>query len=541
MTTRDTSFFRLPHERGWDILMLGLLLCVLLVAFLTHNMNFPWGLGTHTRALYVDEGFYSDAAQNLVKLGRWDMLHDSRHWPGSPLTTLFQSIAFTIFGASIEVARMLSAVLSAVGGWALYSIGKSRFHPAVSMLLVFASISTMTYFTVARTAITDPIAMVMFLMAAWVFVRMENRYTAIPLSLVFAFLAFFSKMYFIFAFATVITLWLAELILLARLRAQEVDRRLLSMVGMSLAAIGLAYLSYRIYFNAEISNYLAINVNKKPVLELDLVLRSLKISFQLIPGNTKSMVFLYTLAIGISYTTVLFIFTRFIPLRNRSNSLLASLSKINRAEWAMGVFLVSGLLTVGSLRLLKTHYHFFAIIPIVFLAVAMIYHVFPRKLAALVSVMVLLAHMYIQSPAYREWLSRPEPRLIDTVSRNIAAQLQAEYPKGMIPVIGEFSAQLGLYSKRIISIDAKWVSKAGLCERLNYWKPPYHVNVIWKKSFSRQMIKQIDACPSIQVKTKPVLYPAFSGKKDYIALTRISYGPEVENIAPLVSILLLLQ
>lgn len=471
------------------------------------------------------------------------MLHDSRHWPGSPLTALFQSIAFTIFGASIEVARMLSVVLGALGGWALYSIGKARFHPAVSMLLVFAGVSTMTYFAVARTAVTDPIAMVMFLMATWVFVRMENRYTAIPLSLFFAFLAFFSKMYFIFALATMITLWLAELILLARLRAQKVDRGLLSMVGLSLVAIGLAYLSYRLYFDAEISNYLAINANKKPVLELDRVLRSLKISFQLIPGNTKSMVFLYTLFVGISYITLQFVFTRFVPVRGRSNSLLASLSKINRAEWAMGVFLVSGLLTVGSLKLLKTHYHFFAIIPIVFLAVAMIYHVFPRKLAAVVSITVLLTHMYIQSPAYREWLSRPEPRLIDTVSRNIAARLQAEYPEGLIPVIGEFSAQLGLYSKRVISIDARWVSETALCERLNYWKPPYHVNVIWNRSFSRKMIKRIDTCPSVQIKTKPVLYPAFSGKKDYIALTRILYEPEVENknIAPPLSILLLLQ
>ncbi len=366
----------------------------------------------------------------------------------------------------------------------------------------------------------------MFLMAAWVFVRMENRSKAIPLSLVFAFLAFFSKMYFIFALATIITLWLGELLVLARLYKQEVNRGLLKTMGWSLAGIGLAYLSYRLYFHAEINNYLAINANKKPQLELERVLLSLKISFQLIPQNTKSMVFLYTLFIGFGYTTLHFVFTWFAPVRERSKSLIVSLSRINRAEWAMGLFLVSGLLTVGSLRLLKTHYHFFAIIPIVFLAVAMIYHVLPRKLAIYVSLIALLTHIYLQLPAYREWLSRPEPRLIDTVSRNIAAQLHAEYPDGMIPVIGEFSAQLGLYSKRIISIDAKWVPQSDLCERLNYWKPPYHVNVIWKRSISRKMVNQIDACPSVQIKAKPVLYPSFSGKKDYIALSRVSYEPE---------------
>ncbi len=150
---RNTPFIRPQRERDWDILMLLLLLCLLIAAYLTHSINFPWDLGTYTRALYVDEGFYSDAAQNLVKLGRWDMLHDSRHWPGSPLTAIIQSIAFTLFGASIEVARMLSAMLGAVGGWALYSISKTRFHPAVSMLIVYASVSTMTYFAVARTAL----------------------------------------------------------------------------------------------------------------------------------------------------------------------------------------------------------------------------------------------------------------------------------------------------------------------------------------------------------------------------------------------------
>ncbi len=540
---RDIPFFRPLYERDWNVLMFMVLLGMLIVAYLTHDINFPWDLGTQTRALYVDEGFYSDAAQNLVKIGQWGMLHDSRHWPGSPLTAILQSIAFTIFGASIEVARMLSAVLGAIGAWALYSIAKARFHPGVSILLVISSISTMTFFTIARSAVTDPIAMVMFLIAVWVFTRMEDRFLAIPLSLSFAFLAFFSKMYFIFALATMITLWLGELLLLPRVYDRKINRALLKNLGLSLLAIGLAYLSYRLYFHAEINNYLAINANKKPVLELDQILRSLKIAYLLIPKHTQSPIFLNALYLGMVYTLLHFGVTRYISTGGRASGLLDSLGRISRAEWAMGIFLVSGLLTVGSLKLLKTHYHFFTIIPIAYITVAMIYHLFPKKLAAGLSIVILFAHMNYQLPAYREWLTRPEPRLIDTVSRNIVAQIQAESPEGLIPVIGEFSSQLGLYSERIISIDAKWVPHEVLCERLHYWKPPYHVNIVWNKSFSRKMIKTIDSCPSVQAKSAPVLYPSFSGKKDYIALTPLSYEEEAEEsrTVPLVPILLLLQ
>lgn len=535
---RNLPLIRSKNERDWDILMLLVLICLLIAAYLTHDRNFAYGVGSLTRALYVDEGFYSDAAQNLIKLGQWDMLHDSRHWPGSPMTAILQSIVFSFFGISIEVARMLGAVLVALGAWALYSIARTQFHPGVAVLLVVSSISTMTFFAIARAAVTDPMAMVMFLVGVWAFVRIPNRSLAIPLSLSFAYLAFLSKMYFIFAPATMITLWLGELLLLPRLFDREINRALLKRLVLSIAGIFLVYLSYRIYFNAEISNFLAINANKKPVFELDRILQSMKFSIRFIPRNTQAVVFLDTLFLSVGYLLARYFVVRYASSRGRVSVLLTSLSKISRAEWAMGIFLISGLLTVGSLRLLKTHYHFFSIIPFAFLAIAMVYHVFPRRLAAYLSVAILLAHMVYQLPAYREWWSRPQPRSIDTISRDIAAQLHAEYPTGLIPVVGEFSAQLGLFSERIISIDAKWVSRAQLCARLNYWKPPYHVNVVWNNSSTRKMVEKIATCPSIQVGV-PVYHRSLPLKNDFIALTRLHYEEKPE--LPIAPTLLLLR
>lgn len=519
--------------------MFLILLCLLILAYLTHDMNFAYGTGSWTRALYVDEGFYSDAAQNLIKLGQWNMLHDSRHWPGSPMTAVLQSIAFSLFGASVEVARMLAAVLVALGAWALYSIAKTRFHAGVSVLLVLSSISTMTFFAIARAAVTDPMAMVMFLVGVWAFVRIENRALAIPLSLSFAFLAFFSKMYFIFAPATMISLWLGELLLLPRLFERNIDSALVKRLFLSLLVIAGLYLSYRVYFDSEIRNFLAINSNKSPAFDLDRIIQSMKFSIGFIPRNTQAVVFLYTLSLSIGYVLLRYVVARYASTTAWVPELRNSLSQISRAEWAMGIFLVSGMLTISSLRVIKTHYHFFAIIPFAFLAIAMIYHIFPRKFAAYLSVVILLAHMNYQLPAYREWLSRPQPRSIDAASRNIAAQLHAEYPNGLIAVVGEYSAQLGLFSERIVSIDAKWVSKTELCARLDYWKPPYHINVVWHNSSTRKMIKIIETCPSIRVE-KPVYYRSLPLKNDFIALSRLHYEDEAA-VPPLAPMLLLLH
>jgi len=513
----------LRKERTWNSLMLLALMSLVLLAYITHDINFPFDLGTYTRALYVDEGFYSDAAQNLVKTGAWEMLHDSRHWPGSPLSLVLQSLAFSLFGASVEVARMLSVTLGALGAWALYSIAKVRFSPWISALLVISTISTISYVAVARAAVTDPMAMVMFLLAVWVFVSMENRARAIPLSLIFAFLAFFAKMYFIFALATVITLWLGELIFVPLLNRRKIDSRLLNRVWFSLAGLALFYLAYRFHFQDQISAFLAINANKKPTMELAQVLQMQWLSILLLPRHTKSLFFLYTLGFAGMLASLYILLGWWQSVSGRRVALPRFQASINRAEWAMGLFLVSGMLTVGMLGLIKSHYQFFAIIPIVFLAIAATFHVLPRVLATIASAVVLLVHMYFQLPAYQAWMARPEGRLIDSQSRKIAAIVEQTQAQGLIPVIGEYSAQLGLYSKRITSIDAKWVSQTQLCQRLEHWKPPYHVNVVWNKSSSSAMLESILACPNVSMVDQPVLFTTFSGKKDYIALTRLSY------------------
>ena len=498
-----------------------LLASLLLLAWLGNDINFAWSTGTQSRALYVDEGFYADGAQNLVKTGHWDIELDSRHWPGSPLTLFLQGIVFSLFGASVTVARILSVLIGLLGLWALYSIAKTRFSPAVSALLVLSSIAPLPYITAARSAITDPTAMTMSLLAMWVFCSMQKKHYAIPLSLFFAFLAFFSKMYYLFALASLITVWLGELLVVPRIQGRAIDRRMLGVLILSLGAIALFYLGYRLAFSTEIANYMAINANKKPKLDLLHLANNIRLSFFYLPLNTRTQTFFNVLTIAVSYAIFHFVAMRLL-YKDKAAPLVATLGRIKRADWVMGAFLVSGLVTVGTLELHKAHYHFFAILPFAFVSVGALYQQIPGKWAAYISAAVLIVHFTAQELYYTDWLSREHNTSIAEASADMIKRIYAESPgEELIPVIGEYSAQLGLFGDRIISIDAKWISQEELCERVSYWKPRYHVNVVWPKSGTRKYLKRIVKCPGVKNRKRIKRYHTFL--EDYLILTRINY------------------
>jgi len=189
------------------------------------------------------------------------------------------------------------------------------------------------------------------------------------------------------------------------------------------------------------------------------------------------------------------------------------------------MYLVSGLLLTGVLKLPKAHYQLFVIMPLAFLATSAIYRQFPRKRAAYVACTILLVQLAYQVPLYYEWLGRPKNTIIADASREIAARIEQGMATGNIPVIGEYSAQLGLYSERILPLDAKWIDQQALCRRLLYWKPRYHVNVIWQGSKSTQEIERITACPGITGGKRLLRYRIFKEHwyGDYIVLTQLEY------------------
>jgi len=53
------------------LVVLAVLISLTALAYYTTNVDFPFRISTYSRALYVDEGSYSDAAQNFLKFGSW--------------------------------------------------------------------------------------------------------------------------------------------------------------------------------------------------------------------------------------------------------------------------------------------------------------------------------------------------------------------------------------------------------------------------------------------------------------------------------------
>jgi 4-amino-4-deoxy-L-arabinose transferase-like glycosyltransferase len=468
--------------------------------------------------LYVDEGFYTDAAQNAVKFNQWMFPLDSRHWPGAPFMAISQYLAFSLFGVSIETARMTSVIFSLVSGLAIYAIARSSLTPLISMMLTVAGLLTISFIGHARAAIPDPIATCCALLALLVFIRVRSRSIAIPVSIILAFLAFFSKMYFLSALASVIFLWGVELFILPRIYKYSYDKKAIAIFLLTLFLLASSYLLYFYIFRFEITIFRSINSNKMPYLDVYYFYLQIRQSLSVLALNTKTNVILAVLAFSIIYYIISSVRTKsFKPV-------LSKLKNIGRAEYALAIWLIAGILLIGVLKAHKAHYHLFAILPILYLGVVSIKLVFPERLYTLVMSLALVGHLVYQVPFYIKWEQRTQKTATYDASKKIVEQILKIDKSTIVPVIGEYSAQLGLFSDRIMSLDAKWVPHETLCERLNYWRPQFHVNVIWPKSMSKNERFKIKKCAIVNYTRVLAKYPFFAEWQDEVVLSRIIYN-----------------
>ncbi len=430
---------------------------------------------------------------------------------------LLQAAAFSLFGVSIETARMTSVILSLVSGLAFYAIARTSLTPVIAMMVSISGLLTFSFLGHARAAIPDPIATCMALLALLVYIRVRSRSLAIPLSIFLAFLAFFSKMYFLSVLASIIFLWGVELIILPMVNKNSFDRKAIVIFLLSGFILAVSYLIYFYIFRFEITIFQSINKNKMPYLDLLYEYMEIKQSLSVFALNTKTNVMLAVLALTILY----FVFTTIRSKRAKAAAVI--MSKPGRAEYAMATWLVAGVLLIGMLHSHKAHYHFFAILPVVFLATVSLKLIFPERYSTAAMSIALIGHLLYQVPYYVEWEQRLQKTATYDASVNIVEQILEQDKDKIVPVIGEYSAQLGLFNERIMSLDAKWVDHDTLCERLEYWRPQYHVNVVWPRSSSTYERFKIRKCANVRGIREQARYPVFDEWKDQIVLTRIYY------------------
>jgi len=498
-------------------MLLGLLSILALVAWLTITIDHPFIIASHSRALYVDEGFYSDGAQNFVKFGRWAFPFDFPHWAGSPFLTAVQTAAFSAFAPNLETARMVSVGLSVITAAAFYGLATMAARPALAVLITLAAVTTLNFTAHARAALADPAAVSMSLLALLACARLRPRALAIPISIGLALLAVAAKMYYVFTLAAVIGVWLVELLVLPPARRERVDRRSLAVLLLSLAAATAVVAVFVMRFGSSVSDYYQANTNKIPFLDPAYLAWSELEGLLALPYNTKADVFLMVvpgcLAAALVMATV--------PAGRAA--LAAGIRRLTRAEVVMCAWLVLGLLTIGLLQIHKPHYHLFAILPLVMAGIAGIRLVLPERYHAAALCAAALAHMAMQAPLYALWLDRPDPTAFYDASRDIAAHIHADTSADMVPVIGNYAAQLGLFSDRVFSLDARWALEYPLCQRVSHWKPRYHVNVQWPGSTASHELDPISGCRSVAGVEVVERYLVLPFRADELVLSRIEY------------------
>lgn len=519
------SFFFPPYQSGNTlkyqylpfIILTVFLLFLGVLGYYTIEMDHPFGLATESRALYVDEGFYADAAQNFAKFGQWMFPFDSRHWPGAPFLTVAQTIVFSLFGVSLEAARLLSITLSLISCLALYGIARASLTPVPSLLVSISAALTFSFLAHARTAIPDPVATAMAMLAFLVYIRVRSRSVAIPLSLVFSFFAFFTKMYFLAALMTIIFLWAVELLLLPKLKDQEFDKKSILVFIVSLLSLAAFYLAYFLFFREDLAVYHHINKDKMPIFDLAYLYGKTIASLVILPFNTKTNVFLVAIGISLSVFLLLNLWPKnFRKLSDKTGTL-------GRAEYAISIWLTGGILMIGVLPFHNAHYQLFSILPIIFIAAVSQKLIFSGRALIIVISIITVVHLSFQVKFYKEWIERPQQTAIYDASRSMVEIIHSEDQEKMIPVIGEYSAELALFSDRMLSLDAKWVSFKKLCERVTYWKPQYHVNIVWPGSGSSKVRDLIAQCDIVEKIKEIERYKVFDLWNDEIVLTRISY------------------
>ena len=492
------TYFIAPKQSGSEYLTpataFGLLvtfaIALTITGYLAINIDPAFDVATVSRALYVDEGFYSDAAQNFTKFGSWGLVYDSRHWPGAPLLTLIQAIFFSIFGVSLTVARMISIGFGIVSMLSIYAIARTKLSNLVSLSLALVAVLTFSYTAHTRMAIADPIATGFSLLAIATYVRLNNRYWAIPLSLFFAYMAICSKMYFLFALVTLVVVWVFEVIILPAIKRQKIDKYHVLIMLASLCLIALTYGALRIRFDDAFAQFLHINSNKTPSLNPLVLIRQFYISLQHLPFNSKTHVSMICLF-------VLMCIWVFRLLTARRFSIISQkLVDWGRSGWSLTLFLLLGLSTTAALNLPdKAHYQYFAILPIICLSVFGINSTAPPRFKSWLIVGFLTCQLLFQFQYYQQWLSRPDPMLVHKANVEMIDLIEKNSQRDVIPVIGQYSAQLALYSEKMVSLEVKWIPIAGLCQRLEYWHPEFFVNF----DFPQRVISEGDRLAKCEI------------------------------------------
>ncbi len=490
------------------------------VAFI--ELDHPFTLATFSRALYSDEAFYSDGARNFLIFGQWSFPYDYAHWPAAPLLTAIRIPAFALFGVSLETARITSMAFGFIGCLAFYATVRTHLRPVIAAALTIAGAVTFSFATYARSALADPTATALALVALLIYVRFSGQKWAVPTSLLFGFLAFFAKSYFVTAFLAIIALWTIDILVRPILDRAEISYRRIFTFFFSMLSIGAVYVSYHILFSEIVAEWSSSTLDNKlghmhPITIFIYELRALKA----LPFTTKTHVFLLAIAVAV----VFYLFSRLRP--GKLSAIVNDWRQLSRAELAYVVWLCAGLAFLSLLKLQKEHYFFFLIFPICFLGASALVRLVPERLTLPAVMLLVVGHIAVQAPLYAQWWTRSPNNALFEGSRTVAGIIDNADPRNQVPVIGSMAATISFFSDRILAVEAAWMpNRKDLCAAVEHWRPPFHVATFFPKSQSYGMLDNVAGCNVVRSTEQVVDISLLPIRGDRLVLTRLYFHDE---------------
>jgi hypothetical protein len=355
------------------------------------------------------------------------------------------------------------------------------------------------------------------ILALLAFARVRLREAAIPLSIALAAAAVLTKVYFVFTLAAVVGLWLIELWIRPLMAGETGHKRHLTVLALTLFAAAALFAVFIYAFGHHLQAYYAVNSSKIPYLDPLQLASNFGDSFRALPGNTKTQAFLLVLVASGGLAVALS------GLPRGRRFLRSNAAGLTRADLAAGLWLVLGLLVIGLLQPPKPHYHLFAIPPLCLAAAAGLKLVLPARLDIAAICAMAIANLVYQALYYQVWMQRPGKASLHNASREVVRIIHQDSGQSMIPVLGEYSAQLGLFSERVFSLDAKWSPDYALCERVAHWTPAYHVNIVWPGSVSRTELETVAGCRQVAKTEEIARFGIRPPSRDELVLSRVHY------------------
>lgn len=450
-----------PRPHHWfSASLLGILLLSFAVRAFHIEADPPYGLVQQSMTFLTDEGWYTKSSQLHAKFGVWTNPDDLVWYSHNLLYTLIVAAAFDLWGASLEVARLVSVGSFVVAIGAFYGICRAvqpRVIALTTCLLVSMTLHNVAY---SRVALVEPVGTAFTLLAMCAWVRMPRGPLGAAATMVLAAGALLVKVSFVYTVIGAAVLCLGDAVVAWR-AGTRARGAVIAAVTLALGAAAWGtHKSIVAWAGADGAFFETMHVTSraKGLQILPAIQNELKMLLKL-PYSTGAPTLTCSLGFGLVFLAI-------------KRKLRLRVGGWSRATVACVIVGGAGCGFFGLMAYQPSRYFYFALFPLVFVTVMVCREVVGDRNWRLTALFLLFVHTTVQFPGFHEWLRRSELDTAAASARRVAIKLRTLEPESKeIAVIGGWASYVGLFSPEVRPLDFR--ARHRLRERLARWRPKY--------------------------------------------------------------------